>query len=119
MKIHPNEMLLLYDGSTSTGRQTRAIAYTITKHVNEFQYDQVKITSTIWRNVLDLLQLRPKDLLNRAHPEYQDKIAGKNLDDEGWLNVLIQSPHLIKAPIAIKNNKAILCLTPTEILKLS
>jgi arsenate reductase len=73
---------------------------------------------TGWRSILDKLKLRPKDLLNRAHPDYQNKIAGKTWDDEGWLNILIRNPHLLKAPIAIKREKAVLCISPNDILRL-
>jgi arsenate reductase len=68
---------------------------------------------------LNRLNLRAKDLLNRAHPDYQEKIAGNSFDEEGWLNVLVQNPCLLKAPIAIKNNKAVLCVRPSQILMLS
>lgn len=95
------------------------MAKAISKNVNEFEYEKVRFSGTIWRGLLDKMGLRPKDLLNRAHPDYQSKIARQNLDDEGWLNVIIQHPYLIKAPIAISTSKAILCQTPTDILKLS
>ena len=118
MKIHPNELVLLYHAETPTGKQTRAMAQTLSSNVNEFHYDKVRFTTTIWRSLLDKLELRPKDLLNRAHPDYQSKINGKNLDDEGWLNVIMQHPYLIKAPIAITTKKAILCIKPNDILKI-
>lgn len=118
MKIHPNELFIYYDPSTNSGKQTRAYAYSISNHVNETEYHKVRFTSTMWRDLLDMLGLRPKDLLNRAHPDYQSKIAGNNYDDEGWLNVIINYPYLIKAPIAVMNDKAILCIKPTDILKL-
>ena len=67
MKIHPNELVLLYHAETPTGKQTRAMAQTLSSNVNEFHYDKVRFTTTIWRSLLDKLALRPKDLLNRAH----------------------------------------------------
>lgn len=118
MKLHPNELFIYYDPSTNTGKQTRAYAYSLTRNVNEALCNKVRLTSTIWKKLLDMLNLRPKDLLNRAHSDYQTKIAGNNYDDEGWLNVLINYPYLLKAPIAIMNNKAILCCNPTDVLKL-
>ncbi len=118
MRIHPNEMVLLFHSETPTGKQTRAMAKMLSSNVNEFHYDKVRFTTTIWRSLLDKLALRPKDLLNRAHPDYQSKIKGKNLDDEGWLNVIIQHPYLIKAPIAITTKMAILCIKPNDILKI-
>ena len=99
-------------------KQTRAYAQAVASHINEINIEKEKITSTVWLSILDKLNLRPKDLLNRAHPDYQTLIAGKTWDDEGWLNILMRYPYLIKAPIAIKKNKAVLCISPNEILKL-
>jgi arsenate reductase len=118
MKVHPNEIVILYNPSSPTGKQTRAMAKTLTDHVNEFEFEKIRLTTTIWRDLLNRMGLRPKDLMNRAHPDYQAKIARKDLDDEGWLNVIMQYPYLIKAPIAITNTQAILCQQPTDVLKL-
>lgn len=118
MKVHPNEIVLLYNTGSPTGKQTRALVQTMYQNVNTFEYVKVRFTTTIWRNLLDRMGLRPKDLMNRAHPDYQNNIARKDLDDEGWLNVIMQHPYLIKAPIAITSNAVILCLKPTDVLKL-
>ena len=119
MRLHPNELYIYFDPDTNTGKQTRAYAYSITKHVNESAFNKVRFTTTMWREMLELLNLRAKDLMNRAHPDYQLKLAGNNYNDEDWLNILTRYPYLIKAPIAMKNKKAVLCTKPTEILKLA
>ena len=119
MKMHPNELFFYYNPSHSVDKQVRAFAHAISNHVNEINIDKERITTTGWRSILDLLKLRPKDLLNRAHSDYQNHIAGKNWDDESWLQILVKYPHLLKAPIAIKRNKAVLCTTPNAILQLN
>lgn len=119
MKMHPNELFFYYNPSHSVDKQVRAYAHSVANHVNEINMDKEKITTTSWRSILDKLELRPKDLLNRAHPDYQKHIAGKNWDDESWLQILVRYPHLIKAPIAIMKNKAVLCTSPNQILKLN
>ncbi|MTI29732.1 arsenate reductase family protein [Xanthovirga aplysinae] len=117
--MHPNELYLLFDPESRDGKSTRAYAYSITPHVNENYYSSAQMTSTFWRELLDMLDLTPKEILNRAHPLYQAKIAGNAFDDEGWLNILKEYPYMIKAPIAIKENRAIFCKTPTDILRLA
>jgi arsenate reductase len=119
MKMHPNELFFYYNPAHNVDKQMRAYAQTVAKHINEINIERESITMTGWRSILDKLNLRPKDLLNRAHPDYQNKIAGKSWDDEGWLNILIRNPHLLKAPIAIKKEKAVLCITPNDILRLN
>ncbi|MCF1752132.1 arsenate reductase family protein [Mariniradius sediminis] len=118
MKSHPNELFLYYNPSHSVDKQMRAYAKAVSNHVNEINIEKEPITSTGWQTILDKLHLRPKDLLNRAHPDYQNLIAGRTWDDEGWLNILIRNPHLLKAPIAIKRERAVLCLTPNNLLEL-
>lgn len=119
MKLHPDEMLFYYDESCTKCKKTKAFAYSITGHVNEKTFQKDALTATQWRDLLDLLKLRPKDLLNKAHPDYQKYIAGHSFDDEGWLNILCKRPYLLKGPIAVKNNKAVFCKTPHDIFKLA
>jgi len=119
MKMHPNELYFYFNPTHNVDKQMRAYAHAVANHVNEINIEKEPITSTGWRSILQKLNLRPKDLLNRAHPDYQNLIAGKSWDDEGWLNILIRNPHLIKAPIAIKKERAVLCISPNDILKLN
>lgn len=118
MKSHPSELFFYYNPSHAVDKQMRAYARSIAKHINEINIEKEPITLTGWRSILEKLKLRAKDLLNRAHPDYQEKIAGKTWDDESWLLILSKYPHLIKAPIAIKKNKAVLCTTPNRVLDL-
>ena len=119
MKNHPNELFFYYNPTQSAEKQARAYARSVSKNVNEINIQKERITTTGWRNILNKLNLRAKDLLNRSHPDYQTHIAGKTWDDESWLHILVNFPHLVKAPIAIKKDKAVLCITPLEVLKLS
>lgn len=118
MQFHPNELFLVYNPETSKGRQTRALAHSINSHVNEMNIMCEKLGPTYWKQVVTLLGLEPKELMDRAHPDYQKKIAGNTFTMNGYLEVLMHYPHLVKAPIAIFNGKAVLCQTPTDIFKL-
>lgn len=119
LQFHPNELLLIYhDPNSSTGKQTRAYARSVSNNINEVNLNNVKFTTTLWKEVINMLDLRPKDLLDKSHPEYQAKVRGNTFTMTGWLEVLCNNPHLLKAPIAVFHNKAVLCLSPTDILKL-
>ena len=118
MQFHPNEIFLVYNPETSKGRQTKALARSINSHVNELNIICEKLGPTYWKEVVTMLGLDPKEILDRAHPDYQEKIAGNTFTMNGYLEVLMHYPHLVKAPIAIYNGKAVLCQTPTDIYKL-
>lgn len=119
MKFHPNELFIYLNPQTGTGKQCKAYAKSISNNVNEVDCNKVKLTTTLWKDLINMLGLRPKDLLDRSHHEYQEKIAGNTFTMTGWLEILVNNPHLIKAPIVVYNNKAILCNKPTDILQLN
>ncbi|MDH5379269.1 MAG: glutaredoxin [Cyclobacteriaceae bacterium] len=118
MQFHPNEIFLYFDPTTSTGKQTRAYATSIAGNINAIDWNKVKLTATLWKEIVNMLDLRPKDLLNRALPEYQNKVRGNTFTMNGWLEILANNPQLLKAPIVIYRNKAVLCNKPTDILKI-
>lgn len=118
MQFHPNEMFLLYNPRTSVGKQTKAYAMTLSNHINEIDALQERLGPTYWKEVINMLGIIPKRLLDKSHPEYQAKVRGNAYTMNGWLDVLIHNPQLLKAPIAIYNGRAILCQKPTDVLKL-
>lgn len=119
MRLHPNELLIYYDNKSSSHRKTRALAYSITKHVHEVDFDHYKLTKLMWGEILSLLSMKPKQVLNKAHPKYQLLIARHDFEDNDWLEILVKNPELIKAPIAVYDGRAILCETPKDIYKLA
>jgi len=119
MKSQGKEVLFYYNPQSSKDRMTLAYAKSVSKYVRAYSHQQANVSSTRWKDLLDKLGLEPKKLFNKALPAYQELIKGLELDDEGWLNVLKRNPDLIKSPIAIRGKRAILCESPTDILKLS
>lgn len=118
MQFHPNEIFLYYDPSTNTGKQTRAYASSISKNVNTLDSTKTKLTATLWKEIVNMISLKPKDLLDKSRSDYQDLVKGNTFTMTGWLDVLAKNPQMLKAPIAIYKNKAMLCQKPTDILKL-
>ncbi len=118
MQFHKNELFLLYNPETNKGKQTKALVRTICSHINEVNVVAEKMGPTYWKEVVTMLGLTPKEIVDRSHPDYQTKVAGKALTMNGWLDVLMHYPHLIAAPIAIYNGRAVLCQTPTDIFKI-
>ena len=107
--LNSKELTLVYDSNTSEGRKALAFAYTLASKVNRQDVAAVQLSTTFVRQVLKQLNLRPKDLLNRAHPYYQQHVRGREFNMEGWLEVLRHNPQLIKAPIALMGDKAVIC----------
>lgn len=118
MKTHQREMLIYYNPESSSARKTVAHAQSMSTHIKTFAFGKTPSTTTSWQMILDSLDLHPKDLMNKAHPFYQKHIRGREFNKLSWIRILQHNPQLIKAPIAIRGQKAILCITPTDIYKL-
>ena len=63
--------------------------------------------------------MHPKELMNKADPYYQTHLRGKDFSKENWIKVIEKNPELIKAPIAIRGHKAILCNSAPDVYKLT
>ncbi|MFZ5972466.1 MAG: arsenate reductase family protein [Bacteroidota bacterium] len=117
MQFHHNELFLLYNPQSNTGKQTKALARDICNHINEVDVVREKLSPTYWKEIVTLVGKDPEELLDQSHPDYT-KVAGNTFTMNGWLDVLVHYPHLLKAPIAIYHGKATLCQTPTDIMKI-
>lgn len=118
MEFHPNELTLLLDPKSITGRKLRAYAHSICNNVNEIDYTTTRLTTTVWKEVVTMLGNKPKELIDKNHPLYKSKVKGNTFTMHGMLDILLNTPEILKGPIAIRKNKAILCTNPLDILKL-
>jgi len=118
MKTHQREILIYYNPESNSDRKTVAFAQSLAPHVRSYAFGKTPSTGTSWQMILKSLDLHPKELMNKAHPFYQKHIRGREFDAESWVNVLRYNSNLIKAPIAIRGNRAILCTNPTDIYRL-
>ena len=119
MKTHQREILIYYNPASSGDRKTVAHAKGLTRHLKSYPFAKAPSTGTSWRTILQALDKHPKELMNKAHPFYQNHIRGREFDDEGWINVIQRNPEILLAPIAIRGRQAILCKTATDIYKLA
>ncbi len=118
MQFHPNELFLYYDPTSSTGKQTRAYASSISNNINALDSTKIKLTATLWKEIVNMLNLKPKDFLNKSRKDYQELVKGNTFTMNGWLDILAKNPQMLKAPIAIYKNHGMICERPTEILSL-
>ena len=118
MKTHQREILIYYNPESGSDRRTVAHARGMVPHLRSYAHRSSPSGGTSWLQIIQSLDLHPKELLNKAHPDYQQNIRGKDFDEEGWISVLKHNPQMIKHPIAVRGNKAVLCCTPTDIYRL-
>lgn len=118
MRIHDQEILFYHDPDMEISRKALAYAKTITTSVKEINYLKDRFTPTVWRQILGMLQLEPKQLMNKSLPYYQENLRGRNFEMDDWINVLTHQPGLLRGPIAIKGNQAVFISSPSHIFRL-
>ncbi len=118
MRTHHREILIYFNPESSNDRKTVAHAQSLVPHVRTYSYEKAPSTGTSWQQIIKSLDLHPKDLMNKAHPYYQANIRGREFNEEDWVNVIKFNPAILKAPIAMRGKKAILCTSATDIYKL-
>ncbi|HEX5170897.1 MAG TPA: glutaredoxin [Cyclobacteriaceae bacterium] len=119
MYLHPNELFLICNPQSNAGKQTKAIALDLCSHINEFNLLQEKLSPTYWKDIVNMLGLHPKELLDQSHADYEAKIGGNTYTMDGWLEVLVHNAYLVKYPIVVYNHSAVMCRMPTDIMKLN
>lgn len=118
MQFHQNELFLYFDPHIRTGKQSLAYAKSISNNINEVDWNNTQLTTTLWKEIINMLKLDPEKLLNKSHVKYQKTIEGKSFTMTGWMEVLVHNPQMLNGPIAIYNGSAIFCENPTDILRL-
>lgn len=119
MHYDKNEVVLLYNDRNPRDRKTLAYAHTISKKINRQELNSVRVSDTMFRILMDELKMDGKKIINKADPYYQKHIRGKELSPDDWHQVLRNRPELLRAPVAIYRGKAVVCETPTDILKIA
>lgn len=66
--------------------------------------------------VLNMLGMKPHDLIRKGEKEYKEYYKGKELADEEWIDVMVENPKLIERPIVINDGKAAIGRPPEQVL---
>ncbi len=70
------------------------------------------------KNMLTMLNMEAEDVIRKQEKIFKEYYKGRTLDEEEWLNILINNPKLIERPIVIKNGKATIGRPPENVLNL-
>ena len=63
------------------------------------------------------LGVRPLDMIRKKELLFQEQFADKNLNDNEWIQAMVDNPVLIERPIVIKGNKAVIARPPELIFR--
>ncbi|MDB4107790.1 glutaredoxin [Bacteroidia bacterium] len=113
-----SEIHLILKTDCSKSKKVLAYAKSISSNIKTTNISRTKSTGTIWQTILTKLDKSPKQLLDKSNPYYQENIKGRDFEDRDWTFLLMNNPDLIRGPIAIRGNKAMLIDNPTDIYKM-
>lgn len=113
-----SEISLFHNPDCSKAKKALAYAGSLARSVSAYEFSKLPKTQSQWRDLLQSLGKKAKDILDKSKPYYQANIRGRDFHDEDWLNIVINNPDLIRSPIAMKGNRALLLDNPTDILRI-
>ncbi len=70
------------------------------------------------RGLLAKLGMKPEALLRKGEDVFKEHYAGKQLDDDGWLDAMVAHPILIERPIIVRGDKAVVGRPPERVNEL-
>ena len=113
-----SEIQLYLKSDCSKSKKVLAYAKSISNNINAVDIGRTKGTGTIWQSILSKLDKSPKQLLDKSKPYYQENIRGRDFDKRDWTYLLMNNPELVRSPIAIRGDKAMIIDNPTDIYKI-
>jgi len=81
--------------------------------IEVIEYLKEPVTVAQLTEIIDLLGIKPVELLRKNEAIYKEQFKGKELSDTEWIQAMIDFPKLMERPIVIKDGKAVVA-RPTE-----
>ena len=113
------EYRIFHNPRCSKSRQALEILESNNKDYEIFLYLQETLDKKTIKNVLDILELNPKDILRSVEADYKEnKLSQYGAEDETLIDFMIKYPKIIERPIVIKGNRGVIGRPPENVLSL-
>ncbi len=112
------QITLFYNPNSIRAKKTLAFAKAEGFPIREINLLKVPLTGTQIAELADKLNLEIKDLINQEHPSYSSQYKPHELCENDWIKMIRNHPEILKQPIALRGDIAILIETPTDIIKI-
>ncbi len=70
------------------------------------------------KEVINLLGIKPVDLIRKGEADFKENFKGKDLSDDEWVEAMVNYPKLIERPIVVDGDKAVLGRPPENVLSI-
>lgn len=71
-----------------------------------------------FKKTLSKLNMKPQELLRKNEAIFKEKYKGLDMNEDEWIQVMLENPKLIERPIVIKGNKAVVGRPPENVKEL-
>lgn len=116
MYYNQNELTLLYNRDKSLHKKVYAVGHSLQLPINKQEINTVKFSETLFHKIIDGVGGDAKVLLDKSNPYYQKNLAGNEYTITEWYNHLMCNKLLLKHPVAMYNDRVMICDTTYGIL---
>ena len=110
---------LYHNPRCSKSRQTLALLEEQQHDILVVKYLETPPSAAEIKTVLDLLQLKPRELMRKGETQYKTlNLADQSLDDSRLIAAMAEHPILIERPIVIANGRARIGRPPEAVLEI-
>lgn len=111
-------ILVYHNGECSKCRELTEILNSKGVDVNYKFYLYEPLTVEELKALLIKLQLKAEDIIRESEPLFAEKFEGSELNEDEWLQAIIDNPVLLQRPIAVYGDKAIIARPPEKLLEI-
>lgn len=116
--ISKHQITLFYSSDSIRAKKTLALARTKELPIQEVDILDTPLTGTQLLELAGRLGLKIEDLVNQEHPYFKTNFGHHDFCATNWLKIIENNPQILKQPIALRGDHAVLVETPTDILQL-
>jgi len=111
-------MKIYHNPRCSKSRQTLQLLRENGVEPTIVKYLQDAPTKKELKEIVEMLDVKPLDLIRKKEVLYTEGYAGKQLDDDEWLEAMVKNPILIERPIVVHEKRAAIGRPPQNVLNL-
>jgi arsenate reductase len=109
---------ILHNPRCQKSRQTLQLIEERGEMVTVVEYLKTVPTKDELKGIINMLGIEPLDLVRKGEAVYKEEFKGKDLNNDQWIEAMVQNPKLIERPIVIKGDKAIIGRPPEKVKEL-
>lgn len=78
-------------------------------------YIEEGLTGHQIKEILTKLGMQPEELVRKQEDYYRDYLRHQELSEDNWIKILAENPKLIRRPIVVSGEKAVIADPPENI----